>query len=90
MSARWEAADGFGPLPGDHAAREALRRGLLPLARRAVAIARAALRRREAEFLNKPAPAAPEQVIAAFEPEFAGLLGELAETGRPVRSRVRR
>ena len=86
MAARWTAAEGMGPLPGEAAARRALDRGSVPLARRAAAVAEVALRQRESIHLrgHDPHPPAPATVLA--DPEIAGLLGELVETGRPVRA----
>ena len=86
MAARWNAAEGLGPLPGEDAAHKALQRGHLPLARRAVAVAEVALRRREAIHLGGQAPPPPPVPPASAEPEIAAILGELLETGRPVRA----
>ncbi len=86
MAARWTAAEGMGPLPGEAAARKALDRGNVPLARRAVSVAEVALQQRERLHLrgHDPHPPAPATVLA--DPEIASLLGELVETGRPVRA----
>ncbi len=84
LAARWESAAGLGPLPGEAAALAALERGRLALARRALAVAEIALRRREAAFVRAQIPPVQRDPIPTAEPEFAGLLGELVETGRPV------
>lgn len=86
LASRWEHADGLGPLPGEAAARKALDRGQLTLARRALAVAGIALRRRESAHLQTQVPTPPLPAESTAEPELAGLLGELSETGRPVRA----
>jgi len=86
LTARWEAADGLGPLPGAWAAERALLRDQLDVARRAVTIATEAVVQRE----DAAALRYMDRVVAGAvpEPDVPGvtdvLLDDLAETGRPV------
>lgn len=85
LDVRWRAVDGLGPLPGAWAAARALKRGDMPVARRAVAIATEAVETREDVVVRAALARERGPSVAPVRPVATGaLLDEQVAAGRPV------
>jgi hypothetical protein len=86
LERRWADADGLGPLPGGHAAWQALDSADLPRVRLALNVSLQALGEREDAFVSAPVEAPPSVPPGEIPASLRVLLDELRGTGRPVRA----